>query len=658
MNDQTKSTLTSAQARQAYNTWYLHERAEQLADLLEPIVIPDYFPGYPEYTNYVPRALQENDLELKVEEWPNPAQDGETDILRIYVRRKGDSDWGDHTDEHLLPGPFPVGSFPKDTTVTASAFAAEGTYEVMYTVDIASGDTTESEIAEFVIDQTPPNHNQSADPLEFRDQLAKDRGLTRAYLDSVRLTGVPVIVPDYSAKRNQDAIEVYVLLEEDIVPTKIWEVVIPNDRIVWIPILVFEGKEDGLVALKFKLKDIVGNVGPYSDPLETHLLLLPDPVGPFNPLRVPLAEDAKTLIDLADVRTGVRALVPLYTRHGKNDRIYLTWGTHTVNVPHRVGTNPSDPIIIDVSDTELIKPDYGAATGEKPTAVTYQIRRGFDTYDAVSARNIKVDLSQVIDPSILPDVLVRGGGSMPEDNKLLVSDIGFDAKATFQVPPGLTGVDWARLYWGDLPDYVAEVTPVPTTVGADVEFDVQWSDIVQVPGILIDVWYEVGVTGDNNPSPSNITEVNVEEAVPIRLAEPEFVDARLVGNLWWINCSSWSGPNANLRLRIPPNPKLSAGQEMEITVQGYSVFPPVTGTEVGTPWTQTIPSLTESQVEDGFVETVGPRATHFGDMLGRRGALKVDYTVMVGTSPLSGSLEIRAASANAAGLCPINPEIP
>ena len=656
MNDQTKSKLTSAQARQAYTTWYLNERAEQPTDILDAIIIPEYFP-YFEYKNYVPRALQETDLELKVEEWPEPAEAGETDILRIYVRRKGNFEWGDPTDEHLIPGPFPPGSFPQDTTVTASAFADEGTYEVMYTVEIVSGDITDSEIAEFVIDKTPPNHNQSAESLQFVDQEPKDHGLTRAYLESLSTGVLPMTVPDYSGKRNQDAIEIYVLVEEDIVPKKVYDDEIPNSRIVEIPVLYLMGKDDGLIAFNFRLKDIVGNTGPDSEDLESHLLLDPPPVGPYRRLRVPLAEDAKTLIDLADVRTGVRALVPLYTNPGKNDRIYLTWGTQRVRNPHRVGANPSDPIIIDVSDTELIIPDYGAANGEKPTAVTYEMIRGFDVYPVESPLNINVDLSQVVDPSILPDVLVRGGGSAPEDNKLLVSDIGFDAKATFQVPPGLTGVDWARLYWGDLPDYVAEVSPVPS-VGDEVEFDVLWSDIVQVPGIVIDVWYEVGKTGDNNPTKSNVTEVNVEEAVPIRLEEPEFVDARFVGTVWWINCSSWSGPNANLRLRIPPNPKLSAGQEMEITVQGYSVFPPVTGTEVGTPWTQTIPSLTESQVEDGFVETVGPRATHFGDLLGRRGALRVDYTVMVGTSPLSGSLEIRAASANAGGLCPINPEIP
>ncbi|WP_207282960.1 hypothetical protein [Pseudomonas sp. FW300-N2F2] len=654
MNDQKKIALTSAEARQAYVNWYLNERAEQLADPLEPIIIPDYFPGYPEYTNYVPRALQETDLALKVEEWPEPAQTGETDILRIYVRRQGSTDWGEPSDEHDIPGPFAPGDFPYDTTVTASAFADEGTYELKYTVEIASGDISDSDIAEFVIDKTPPNDNQASTlPLEFRDQVAKDSGLTRAYLDSVSGTGVPLIVPAYTGQRNQDAIEVYILLEEDIVPHKVFDDVIPNDRIVWIPVVFLTGKEDGLIAFKFKLKDIVGNVGPDSVPLETHLLLLPLPVAPFRPLRVPLAEDAKTLIDLADVRTGVRALVPLYTNPAKNDRIYLTWGTHTASIPHKVGVNPTNPIIIDVSDTELIVPDYGAATGEKPTAVTYQIRRGQLTYDADSALNIKVDLSQVIDPSILPMVVVQGGGSAPEDNKLLLSDVGFNATATFQVPPGLTGVDWARLYWGDLPDYVAEVSPVPTTVGADVVFDVPWSEIVKVPGIVIDVWYEVGITGDNNPSPSRPTEVNVEEAVPIRLAEPEFPDARFVGTVWWINCSSWLGTDANLRLHIPPNPRLSAGQQMDITVQGYSDFPPVT--PVGTPWTKTIPSLTTSQVEDGFIETVGPRTTHFDDLLGRRGALKVDYSVVVGTTTLSGTLSIRAASKDAAGLCPINP---
>lgn len=653
MNDQTKSKLTSAQAREAYTTWYLHERAGQPAALLDPIIIPDYFPQYPEYAGYIPRALQEANLELTVAEWPEPAEAGETDTLRIYVRRKGSTDWGNPTDTHPIDGPFGPDDFPYPTTVRASAFAEEGTYELMYTVTLNNGDISDSEEAEFVIDKTPPNDNQSStDPLEFEDQVPKDEGLTKEYLDSVKGTGVGLIVPPYTGARNQDAIEVYALLEEDLVPFKVFDDVIPNNRIVSIPVIFLQGKEDGLIAFTFKLKDIVGNIGPESAPLETYLLLLPPPVGPFNPLRVPLAEDAKTLIDRADVRTGVRALVPLYTNPGKNDRIYLTWGTQTASIPHKVGVNPTNPIIIDVSDEELIVPDYGAATGEKPTAVTYQIQHGPSSYDADSALNIKVDLSQLIDPAILPRVLVRGGGIAPEDNKLLETDKGLNATAAITVPVGLVGVDWARLYWGDLPDYVAEVTPVPAE-GDPLVFNVQWTDIEKVPGILIDVWYEVGVTGDNNPSPSPVTQVNVEEAVPIRLSEPEFLDARFVGTVWWINCSSWQGPDANLRLHIPPNPKLSAGQEMNITVQGYSDFPPVT--EVGTPWRKTISSLSQEQVEDGFTEDVGPRTTYFSDLLGRRGALKVDYSVVVGTTTLSGTLTIRAASKDAAGLCPINP---
>ncbi|WP_339504155.1 hypothetical protein [Pseudomonas sp. RL_105y_Pfl2_101] len=656
MNDQNKFTLTSAQARQAYTTWYLQERAEQLAATLDPIIIPDYFPGFPEYKGYVPRALQETDLQLNVPEWPEQAELGETDTLRIFVRRKGASEWGAPTDTHPISGPFQPGDFPYPTTVSASAFADEGIYELKYSVQIPSGSSTDSLIEELVIDKTPPNDNQSSTrPLEFRDQLAKDEGLTKEYLDSVSGTGVPLVVPAYSDERDQDAIEVYVLLEEGIVSFKAFDDVIPNDRTVFIPTTFFTGKEDGLLAFKFKLKDIVGNIGPDSAPLETHLLLLPLPVGPFPPLRVPLAEDVKTLIDLADVRAGVRALVPLYTNHGKNDRIYLTWGMQTASIPHKVGDNPTDPIIIDVSDTELIEPDYGSTTGEKPTAVTYQIRRGNLPFDADGPLNINVDLSQLIDPSILPRVLVQGGGTAPEDNKLVEGDKGQNATAAITVPVGLVGVDWARLYWGDLPDYVSEVAPVPVA-GDPLVFNVPWAEIEKVPGITVDVWYEVGKNGENNPAPSPVTEVNVEEAVPIRLSEPEFPDAEFVNSTtWWINCSSWIGPEANLRLHIPPNPMLSAGQSMSITVQGYDSFPPDPANEVGTAWTKTIPSLSQSQVEDGFIESVGPRASFVDNLLGRRGALKVDYEVVAGTSTLSGTLSMRAASVDAAGLCPINP---
>jgi hypothetical protein len=652
MNDQEKFTLTSAQARQAYTTWYLNEGASSIFELLDPLIIPDYFPDFPEYANYIPRALQDDDLELKVMLWPNSAiEEDEEDTLKVYVRRRGESSWGTPTDIHSFPGPVDPDDFVNGypVTVSANAFSAEGEYELMYTVEIFTGDITESVISTLHIDKTPPNDNQGSEtPLEFRDQTPKEQGLTQAYLDSVSGTGVPLRVPGYIGPRNQDAVEIYAIFEGEIVEVKVFDGVIPNDRIVSILVNVFAGRPDGLLAFKFKLKDIVGNIGPFSVPLQTDLLLLPLPAGPFSPLRVPLAEDTGTLIDLADVRAGVRALVPLYTNHGKRDRIYVTWGTQTASIPHVVGENPANEIIIDISDSELINPDYGDSTGQKPTAVTYQIRRGSNSYNADSALDINVDLSQVIDPSILPAVLVRGGGSTPEDNKLAIGDVGFPATATFTVPNGLVGVDWARLYWGDLPDYVVEISPVPTP-GTDVVFTIPWSDIEQVPGILIDVRYEVGITGDNNPSASPVTQVNVEEAVPVRLAVPEFLDARFVSNLWRINCTSWIGAEANLRLRIPPNPRLSAGQAMSIKVQGYSNFPPAS--TVGTPWTMTIASLSQSQVEEGFTVQVGPRADYFQDLLGVRGALKVDYNV--GT--FAGTLSIRAASQNAGGLCPINP---
>jgi len=654
MSSEQKFTLTSAQARQAYVTWYLNESAHDAAQLLPPMVVPDYWPEYPEYKGYVPRELQETDLELKVKLWPNYAEEtDELDTLRIYVRPQGAPNWGSPVDTHLFPGPLDPTEFDYPVTVSASAFAREGSYELMYTVEIFTGTITDSETVSFVIDKTPPNDGQiSTNPLEFKDQEAKDDGLTQAYLSSLSPDGVPMIVPAYLGARNQDAIEVYAKFEGDIVPQKVRDVVIPDDRTVFIPVTLFTGKDDGRLAFTFKLKDIVGNVGPFSNPLETDLLLLPLPVGPFRPLRVPLAEDAKKLIDRADVRAGVRALVPRYTNYGKNDKIFITWGTKTASIPHTVGENPADEIIIDVSDTELIIPDYGVSTGEKPTSVTYQIQRGNKKFDADSALDINVDLSQVIDPDILPAVLVRGGGLTAEDNKLVEGDIGLAATATFTVPMGLTGVDWARLYWGDLPDHVAEVSPVPTP-GDDLTFTVPWAEIAKVPGVLINVRYEVGITDDNNPSPSPITQVDVQAAVPIRLAEPEFPDARLVGTVLRINCSSWIGEDANLQLRIPPNPRLTEGQAMNITVQGYSDFPPAT--PVGTPWTKSIPSLTDDQVKNGFIELVGPRLTHFHDLLGVRGALKVDYTVVVGAAPLSGTLSIRAASRDAAGLCPINP---
>ncbi len=54
------------------------------------------------------------------------------------------------------------------------------------------------------------------------------------------------------------------------------------------------------------------------------------------------------------------------------------------------------------------------------------------------------------------------------------------------------------------------------------EVTVSWSDIEQVPGGLVDVYYKIGLIGGNNRQKSIATPVDVTDAVPIKLASPEF----------------------------------------------------------------------------------------------------------------------------------------
>ncbi|MGP0011560.1 hypothetical protein [Pseudomonas sp.] len=664
-----KSKLTAEQARQKYGRFRRALRSD-LATLEAPSR-PVWWPGEPQFAELVPRNQQDRDMTITVERvWEEYADiPGLTDEVGLEVRRVRDLIW---TKLPLisLPGPIdPDADFPMALTLDKSYFSEVGVeearFQVRYRVYFDNNTDAESDPTSFVIDTKPPHYSgQRPDELIFKDASVETDGITQSYLDANSTLGVPMIVPPYNDTQPGDTVHVYIAND---LSSPVYEGPVTPDAagdLIYIPVNRIELLDDGQISVHYYLEDKVGNDGSNSNDTTADLFLKPEPIPPLAAPRVPLAEDAKTLIDLDDLDFGVDITVKLYENHQPYDRISVDWGG-TIRDEYRVGPNPSDPIVIPMPES-VIRSAYNAAPGtgvEKATVVQYEVRRGNRTYGSLDT-DIFVDLSYVgpvypedPDPvnSRLPLIEIFGGGpGTPVKDVLRVDDIGFDAVGSFVIPAEFDEIGLIEVYWGHLEAPVASTTVIPAQ-GATITFGISWADIEKVPGTLVPVYYTTSSgPSDNNPRKSRSTQVDVRAAVPIRLGAPEFPDADRPGNPI-LNCYSFIGPDQHVRVTIPSNSNLlKVGDSMHIEWQAYDNRPPATLNPVGDIWDLDIPSLTQTQIDDGFTVNVEPFLDHT-EPVGRAGYVTVTYTALSGTETYDGMASINASSVDPTGTCPVNP---
>lgn len=633
-------------------------RAGVLA-LVAPIQ-PDWWGGDPDFAGLVPRDDQEEDMEILILQWPESAQAGETDILTFQVKPSDSSTWQNAQPPIPLAGPLDPDDFPMALMLNKSNFAREGTFDLRYTVLGDTGTTAISDSTAFIIDKTPPNDNQRPDAPIFVDQVVIDEGISGDYLASNG--GVVITIPDYLGAGLGDSLEIYVHNPSTTPTDATYVGEMDSNRQIKIPAAAFDGLLDGTIYVAYRLVDKVGNVGPESQNITTGLFINPLPTLPLAAPKVPRIANDKilNLNDIAQDRGANLVEIDLFPNWLERDELTLKWGTAPTQVTHTISTE-QDPIVLNVLYTSILKPAYGTATGVVSTPVSYIVKRGNKEFASETA-TIDVDffVPGPVNPdrpgpinSALPKVVVRGTGSTPTDNVLNEDDANLPVEVTFDLYDPIGPREQIILYWYSIDNPVATLDPVVGTSGDSFTFTLLWEDIEDLPsGTDVPVFYTVGrADGSGNVESCVPTLVNVSAALPIELATPEFPDAGEAANLEPIlNCSSFMGADQHVVVFIPPNiPLLQGGEELEFT---WSCFTDKLGqTPAGTPQVFTR-TLTLAEATNGFELQLQP----FDDYIlpvDRNGSITLTY-VSDTAPPMQGTVHIRAAATDAAGVCAPN----
>jgi hypothetical protein len=632
------------------------KRLSTRATLSAPIA-PVWWGGDPAFAGLVPRDEQEKDMPIDIPEWPQGAGQGESDYLQFEWKLSTSSTWQSAQPLITIPGPLVSTDFPKELQLLKSNFAAQGTFDLRYTVTNDAGNTAESDITQFIIDKTAPNYGQAPDAATFVDPVVISDGITQDYLDNNG--GLELVIPAYQDEQPGDNLEVYVHEVGTSPTTPVFTGVIDSSRQIKVPAAAFSGLLDGLIYLSYRLVDKVGNKGAPADNATAGLFLNPLPIAPLAAPSVPKIVD-DSVLQLADIDLVNVALVEIdpYPNALENDLLVLTWGSAALKVTHRI-TDPFATIFLNVPYETILKPAYGTATTVLPTPVSYVVERGDKTFASDTATinvdffvpgPVNPDRPDPVNPD-LPRVTVKGAVSTVP-NVLTDVDVGGDVTVTLKLYDPLGTGEEMVLFWGDSTKEVARLSPVVGTAGDDYDFVLDWDAIKDLPSsTAVPVFYTVGrITPPGNIEACVPTLVDVSAALPIKLANPEFpLAARAPDGTPILNCSTHFGPEQLVRVRIPANPNLQGGETLDFTWQCYTDR---AGTQPAGAASTFSKTITAEQVADGFTFDQGP----FDEYVlptGLNGSIRVTY-VSVTTPPMQGETLIRASGLNAAGQCPPN----
>ncbi|MGH8417203.1 MAG: hypothetical protein ACRER8_07945 [Pseudomonas sp.] len=533
-------------------------------------VVPDILKddeGNEEPGGLLPRTALNADLEVLIPQWEFDQH--RLNIVILSWRRAG----APFIQVSRFTFEPPIAPGDKQVAVLESMLE-EGVYELSYKISLSGNDGRESLKKTVTVDLTPPDSGQQPRAVVFPPELAGV--ISEEYL--AREGKVECAVQPYFELRAKDVAIWYwsnsnpppdlekvqgeVLFTQDD---------IDNDRLI-IPVnaQVVRQAGQGIRYLYYRLRDLAGNLGPRSVLSSITVDLTPPPEN-LKPARVPLS--IRDLIDRQHAREGatseggVTVEIDRYDNAEPGHFIIIDWdGTELAEVP----VVPSGfPLRTYVPWGTLTARGLGPMTAE----VDYQVRRGTLLTPALLPVSVPVDLTiagqdHTNAPALLNVTLdkieVRGQYSdIP--NTLTGADFGLDATATvalFQDPhPG----ERLEVFWGRSVAAIAEYTVKASDVaGQPISFTIPWSAIEPE---LINPALPVYYLTDNgvNQQLSLETNVNVNIEVIEDLTEPSFPHADLYG---YLNCGSepklWEG----VTVRVPGDPRFTAGDRIELAWQG------------------------------------------------------------------------------------------
>ncbi|MBF8777300.1 hypothetical protein [Pseudomonas fulva] len=520
------------------------------------------------------KSAVDTDLEVHIPAWANLPEDGDIETVYLQLSTIGDapSDFEDVGKPRDLEGPATEADFPLVMYVPLAKLV-EGRLWVRYRIVTFNGGNTASLPVPLICDRTAPRN--SVDPDEKLDGLT----VAAAYIDDAYLidnpSGIVAQVPAYDTYAPGDTYKVYYFEnppeEHEDYQDQVNEGPLDASLQVTIPKDVVERASDGRYYLAYYLYDKAGNKsrGSLITSIDVALGVLPDNLK--DPL-VQAADDG--VVDLKDAIAGVSVEIPSYDGAKVHDQIAVTWGS-TPLPPETVGAK-TFPISVHVPNPTL-HAEYGTASGDLSTDVSYQIMRGSIPFGPKGI-SVQVDFSVVGPERPNPDLTwpnplnpnlvaptVRGKNSAT-DNVIDRSDANENATLTLPLYDNAKDEHVVDVYWHGR---FAATHTVDTALDAGgITVPIPW-DIIFVAGNnpLLPVHYTLRESKEAlNEQVSATQSVNVD-AVTVILPPPQFL--RAVGN--WLNCDSLRDtagvPTNNMVLKVDiPDMSafLKAGDDIEL----------------------------------------------------------------------------------------------
>ncbi|MFG0398228.1 hypothetical protein [Pseudomonas putida] len=530
----------------------------------------------------------------------------------------------------LVPGDFPLAlAFPQ------ASIPRNGKLWIRYELVDHKGDQYVSHPIELICDSVPPWGDEPAPPLTAPTDI-----INEAYLTNHQ-AGIELGIPEYPERASKDTYQAFYLKEwpeeNADYDNPVVDGTVTDDRKITIPADVVRNLGDGRFYIVYYLFDKAQNRSRIRLPATVDVVLTPEPKDLLPP-EVPLAVDDGVL-SLKDAQAGVQVEIQAYTNSRKEDKIAIKWGA-TPLIAEQVGSRPF-PISISVP-SDILRNEYGKASGEVATPVSYQVLRGHAAYGP-AADDFAVDFSvagperpdpdpdwpdPVNDKMLAPTITSFSG----DTNLIPPADRGKDATLTFKVFEGAAAPQVVDFYWDG-----TQVTPARWVVdeapGADKSVTIPWS-YIEAAGNKLALPVHYTVRGDENA-------LNEQESLPqfveVSAIDMTADDLEFLGltDRLWLSCQSLWDPDdpsaaPAIRVQVPPCSRFNVPPNTTMTLNWVVYDQIVDGNLIdGVEKTWTV-TLNAEQIANGFVTRVEPYDQHIKpiyDAAPSGGRAEVSYVI-------------------------------
>lgn len=494
--------------------------------------------------NTLKHAAWQNGLTVLQPEWMNRPPVGKEQPAQAQV-------WvGANPDPDKADGWAPVGTpcwvsvetqFPLQMEVPPDLLAREGPMALRVEITLLIGEVEHTDFVTFITDRTPP-YEQADPPLPVVTPSA--------ITDPVLEGEIAITLPTYSARAKGDVCSVYwvrfegewppvgepILTNEPVPENGDITFILPNEKI--------RAQGSGRYLVTYRLADKAGNLSGVAAPRQVNVAL-GNLASNLSAPKVPLAqESANDVLVIADAIKGVMVQIPAFENAARRDVIKVYWGSQVFEYEPLDWPFPNEPLEVPVNN-DLLKRDYGEATGDVDTVVAYEVLRGGLVMGSRQSTTIKVNFfvdgptdpipgwpDPINEALPLPVLIPDSSGA---NNALTPADFGKDAIVRVERIEGMIQGQKLRLYLDDQFIAEGEVPEPPSdedTPPQLIEITVRWAAIEARNNGAWSLYYHLVTPSSNNYWQSRSQPVTIA-ALP--LPELSFPHVNTAG---YLTCSA------------------------------------------------------------------------------------------------------------------------